>query len=76
MEELFTVNLSINNQNIVYRVVFENEKYTFISETKDAGFQTFSLKRENDEWHQQADMPPELKKQAVDALEKYLLRQH
>lgn len=76
MEDLFSANLSINNREVAYHVVFENDQYTFRPQTQDADFQMFSLKRENDEWHPQQELPPDLSKQAIDVLEKYLLRQH
>ena len=76
MEDLFSTNIAVNNQNINYRVIFENDRYTFVSEADNNAFSTFSFKRENDEWHDQELLPPDIKTQAVDALEKYLLRQH
>ncbi|MDQ3278319.1 MAG: hypothetical protein M3Q06_08325 [Bacteroidota bacterium] len=76
MEDLFSTNIAVNNQNINYRVIFEDDRYTFVSEADNKEFPTFSFKRENDEWHDQELLPPDLKKQAIDALEKYLLRQH
>ncbi|HVK96691.1 MAG TPA: hypothetical protein VM368_02685 [Flavisolibacter sp.] len=76
MEDLFSMNLAVNNQNINYRVIFEDDRYTFISEADNKEFPTFSFKRENDEWHDQEMLPPEIKKQALEALEKYLLSQH
>lgn len=76
MEDLFSANITVNNQNITYRVVFEDDRYTFLSEEDNLSFPTFSFKRENDEWHDQELLPPDIKKQAEDALEKYLLQQH
>ena len=76
MEDLFSTNLAINNENINYRVIFEDDRYTFVSTADNAAFKAFSFKREADEWHDQELLPPEIKKQAVDALEKYLLQQH
>ena len=76
MEDLFSTNISVNNENVVYRVVFDNDKYTFLSEANNSAYPAFSFRRENDEWHDQELLPPELKKQAMDALEKYLLKQH
>ncbi|HEV7332565.1 MAG TPA: hypothetical protein VGN63_16120 [Flavisolibacter sp.] len=76
MEDLFSTNIAVNNQNINYRVIFEDDRYTFVSEADNNEFPAFSFKRENDEWHDQELLPPDIKKQAVDALEKYLLRQH
>jgi hypothetical protein len=76
MEDLFSTNISVNNQNVVYRVVFDDDKYVFMSEADNSEFPTFSFRRESDVWHDQELLPPEVKKQAVDALEKYLLKQH
>ncbi|MBB1283248.1 hypothetical protein HRH25_02605 [Flavisolibacter sp. BT320] len=76
MEDLFSTNIAVNSQNINYRVIFEDDRYTFISEADNNAFPTFSFKREHDEWHDQELLPPDIKKQAIDALEKYLLQQH
>ena len=76
MEDLFSTNLAVNNQNVVYRVVFDNDKYVFLSEGGQSAFPSFSFRREHDEWLDQELLPPDIKKQAVDALEKYLLKQH
>ena len=76
MEDLFSTNIAVNNQNINYRVIFEDDRYTFVSEADNNAFSTFSFKRENDEWHDHELLPPDIKKQDIDALEKYLLRQH
>ena len=75
MEDLFSTDLAVNNQHAVYRVVFDDDKYMFLP---DAGtsFPTFSFRREHDEWKDQELLAPELKKQAFDALEQYLLKQH
>ena len=76
MEDLFSTNLAVNNQNVVYRVIFDQDKYVFLSESDQAAFPSFSFRREHDEWLDQELLPPEIKKQAVDALERYLLKQH
>lgn len=76
MEALFSTNIAVNNQNIIYRVVFDNEKYVFVSDAGQSAFPSFSFRREHDEWLDQELLPPEIKKQAVEALEKYLLKQH
>ena len=76
MEDLFSTNIAVNNQNINYRVVFDNEKYVFLSEADNKAFPSFSFRREHDEWLDQELLPEEIKRQAVDALEKYLLKQH
>jgi len=76
MEDLFSTNIAVNNENINYRVVFDNEKYVFLSEADNKAFPSFSFRRENDQWQDGELLPPEIKKQAVETLEKYLLKQH
>lgn len=76
MEDLFTTNIAVEHQNTSYRVIFENEQYTFSTEAENNAFPTFSFKRENDEWHEQQPLPARLKQEAIDALERYLLQQH
>jgi hypothetical protein len=76
MEDLFSTNIAVNNQNVNYRVVFDHEKYVFLTEAEGTPFSTFSFRRQNDAWQDQELLPPDIKQQAVDALEKYLLKQH
>jgi hypothetical protein len=76
MEDLFSTNIGINDKNINYRVIFDDDKYVFLSEAEQNEFSTFSFKRENDQWMDQELLPPGIKQQAIDALEKYLLTQH
>lgn len=76
MEDLFSTNIAVNNENVNYRVVFDNENYVFLSEADNKALASFSFRREHDEWLDQEPLPEDIKKQAVDALEKYLLRQH
>jgi hypothetical protein len=75
MRDLFSTNIAVNNQNINYRVFFDNDKYVFLSEADNKSFPSFSFKREHDQWMDQELLPPDIKEQAIDALEKYLLRQ-
>ena len=74
MEDLFTTQLQQGGGSMGYRVVFEEEAYRFIPDG-DAG-NAFALKREHDEWHAATPLPEEVKRQAIDALERYLLQQH
>lgn len=76
MESLFSTNIAVGNRAVDYHVVFENESYVFVSDAKNNDFPSFSFRREHDEWHDQEKLPPDIRKQAVDALEKYLLKQH
>jgi hypothetical protein len=76
MEDLFSTNIAVNNQNINYRVIFDEEKYVFVSEAEQREFPSFSFRREHDRWMDQELLPPEIKTQAVEALDRYLLKQH
>jgi hypothetical protein len=76
MEFLFTTNLSANEKDIVYKVYFDQEKYIFLPEENNENLDPFSFKREHDEWHDQNSISSQLKKQALDALENYLMAQH
>lgn len=76
MEDLFSTNIAINNENVNYRVIFDQEKYVFLSEAGNKAFPSFSFRREHDQWLDQELLPPDIRKQAVDALERYLLKQH
>lgn len=76
MEDLFSTNIAVNNQNVNYRVSFDDEKYVFLSEADNKSFSSFSFRREHDQWLDQELLPDEIKKQAIDALDRYLLRQH
>jgi hypothetical protein len=74
MEDLFTTQLNQGGGTMAYRVVFANEQYQFIPD----GFagSSFGIRREHDEWHPVEPLPEEVKDQAIDALERYLLSQH
>ena len=74
MEDLSTTQLQQGGGSIGYRVVFEEEAYRFIPDG-DAG-NAFALKREHDEWHAATPLPEDVKRQAIDSLERYLLQQH
>ncbi len=76
MEHLFSTNLFLNNQPVAYEVSFNQEQYIFLSGAREKEYASFSLRREHDEWHEQGRLPADLKNQAVDVLEKYLLKQH
>lgn len=75
MTDLFSTNIAINNQNINYRVIFEDDRYTFVSEADNHAFSTFSFKREHDEWVDQNLLPENIKEQATGALDRYLMKQ-
>lgn len=76
MENLFSTNIAINNENVNYRVTFDHEKYMFLSEANNKSFPSFSFRREHDQWLDQELLPSDIKEQAINALDKYLLRQH
>jgi hypothetical protein len=75
MERLYITDLTINGRRATYEVIFENEAYVF--HPKNSGdFETFALKREEDEWHPQGHLDNGIKEEAIASLEKYLLSQH
>ncbi len=76
MEHLFSTSLFLNNNTVPYEVSFNQEQYIFLSGAREKEFASFSLRREQDEWHEQGTLPASLKNQAVEVLEKYLLQQH
>lgn len=75
MQDLFSTNISVDNQSIVYRVLFDKDQYMFVSEADNVSFPSFSFRREHDSWVDQDLLPPAVKQQAEDALENYLLKQ-
>lgn len=74
MEDLFWTTLSLNGEKTEYHIVFEDEAYCFIP--KDSSQARFCFRREHDEWKGVDAASEKVKDTAVDALEKYLLRQH
>jgi hypothetical protein len=76
MENLFSTNLTIEGQNLPYKVVFEDDRYVFLSEDHASAYASFFFKRENDEWQSMDALPPEIRDQALEALEDFLLKQH
>ena len=76
MERLFSTNISIDNKNVVYGVFSDQGKYVFLPEANDPEFKGFSFQHQNGQWQDLELIAPELKKQAMDALDKYLLTQH
>ena len=74
MEDLFWTTLSLNGAQKEYHIIFEEEEYRFVpKESSETGYR---FKREHDEWIAADAASEEVKDAAVDALEKYLLRQH
>lgn len=74
MEDLFWTTLNANGQPGEYHIVFENDEYRFFQQ--GSLMPAFIFRREQDEWHAVDAASEAIKDEAVDALEKYLLRQH
>lgn len=74
MEDLFWTKLKVDGKEEEYHIIFENDEYRFIP--KNPSRKTYAFKREHDEWHAADKVSEEIIDNAVDALEKYLLRQH
>jgi hypothetical protein len=76
MEDLFSTSLAVNNSNVTYHVIFDREEYVFLSDGVQDGLSRFAFRREHDQWEEQEKIPDAIRKQAIDALERYLLKQH
>jgi hypothetical protein len=74
MEDLFWTTLSLNGTQKEYHIIFEKEEYRFVP--KESSEPTYRFKREHDEWLAVDAESEKVKDVAVEALEKYLLRQH
>ncbi len=74
MEPLFSTDIIIEGQNKLFNVRFHDEEYHF--EPEDGVGETFSLKRESDEWKTAGAPAPIAQQQAISALDHYLLSQH
>ena len=74
MEDLFWTTLNANGQPGDYHIVFEDEEYRFYQQGSLTP--AFAFRRGHDEWQAVDKASETIKDSAVDALEKYLLRQH
>lgn len=73
MDTLFTTELIINDKPQTFAVSFHNESYIFQSINNST---QFSLQRVEDEWHTIEPIDNQLKNEAMEKLEAYLLSQH
>ncbi|MDB5191905.1 MAG: hypothetical protein JWQ96_1468 [Segetibacter sp.] len=76
MENVFSTPIKVNNKEVLYHIIFEDEKYTFHADVEDAEIPSFSFHRENNQWIDEDCIDLKLRAQAAEALEKYLLSQH
>lgn len=74
MEDLFWTTLNVNGQPGDYHIVFENEEYRFYQHGSLTP--AFIFRRQHDEWHSADEASEGIKDEAVEELEKYLMRQH
>ena len=77
MTALFSTNLAVDGSNVVYQVYEDGGKYVFLSENSDNRFHNFSFVKEGGKWNEMEldKVSPEIKKQAVEALEKFVMKQ-
>lgn len=73
MDALFTTELITKGKPETYNITFHDDKYIFQSLTSKS---SFSIRREEDEWHTEDSIEDELKNAATEKLETYLLSQH
>jgi hypothetical protein len=76
MEHLFSTSISIHGRSIRYEVNFLNEQYIFQPATDESESISFSMRREHDEWIAEGQITSEITSQAIELLEKYLMKQH
>jgi hypothetical protein len=76
VEDLFSTNITVNNKSTSYHVIFDHEKYVFIPQTNNQTASSFSFKREHDGWVNQDFVSEDIMEQAIDALDRYLFKQH
>ena len=74
MEDLFWTTLNLDGKKAEYHIIFENEEYRFIP--KDPSLSEYRFRRSHDEWHAVDGYSKKVIDGAIEALEKYLLRQH
>lgn len=74
MEDLFWTTLSLEGKQEEYHIIFEAEKYCFFP--KGSSEPKYCFRRGHDEWQAVDEASEKVKDSAVDALEKYLMRQH
>jgi len=75
MEHLFSTTMEVEGTQIPFEVVFDHERYIF-QPGGGSDLQEFALERTHDEWKDEGGIAPALRQQAVDALERYLMKQH
>jgi hypothetical protein len=73
MDILFTTDLITNGSSETFEVTFSNEQYHFKGLNSN---KSFSIRREEDEWHVDQEQDSNLKNAAIEKLEAYLLSQH
>jgi len=75
MEHLFKTAMEVEGKQIPFEVVFDHERYIF-QPGEGSQLGEFTLERTHDVWKDEGDLAPGLRQQAVDALERYLMKQH
>ena len=76
MEKLYSFNMNVNGETIVYSVLFENEVYSFVPEDIYVNAATLQFRLENNHWIALQQIDPEIQQQAISCLDQYLLSQH
>jgi hypothetical protein len=71
MEYLFSTHI----EHQPYRVVFDKEKYIFLPDADDDKLKSFSVRRTHDEWMDDG-LSEQTRKEAIEALDRYLMKQH
>ncbi len=74
MKDLFWTALNLDGKEEEYHIIFENDAYCFIP--KESSLAKYRFRREHDEWLAVDKDSETVKDSAVEALEKYLMKQH
>jgi hypothetical protein len=73
-DSLFNTELIIDGNPSAYEIQFENDRYIF--KPLDINQPSLTLIREKDEWQVEGNVNTITERQAISALEHYLLSQH
>ena len=76
MEKVYSFNMNVADEKVVYSVLFDNEVYHFVPEDAQSQAPSFQFKLENNKWIELQDTDPNIKQQAISCLDQYLLSQH
>ncbi|WP_207493556.1 hypothetical protein [Aridibaculum aurantiacum] len=75
MEHVTDITVPVNGKDVLFRVNFHDELYTFEPQDADDSISSFDVRREHNDWVPQTSPDPVVK-QAIACLERFMLSQH